>query len=371
MCPYIWTHVNHYPPYNPDVKEKGNDMNTCNYLKKFEGTATLIRLVTSIDPPICASNDTVIQQRLTIIDNGAVSLISTARNKEIIESLNFDIERSVARDLIMKIARFFSKPVDNKRYPVVGNYDLTITNSDGVSYFYDGSLNNNYTIDGDNISEYFRSILDLPQLLVFEDHGRKKDLLKLRLSSVLDGALIELDAKEGTLAYRSQKCKLVINDEQEVKAILAKYGERILEARKHSSLSTEIWNFMLNAEYSYGEGLEFGGNIKWKSHYHFLDALLKEIRNLISAGLSSYIFSQDKSLTDISGLTDYQELCLVDSNDLFHPKWYLSCDGISVNDYVLVKDESGSIIIGQVVQMKREYGGFEVEGSITRIIKKL
>lgn len=322
---------------------------TCNYFKNFSGTPTLIRLVSNIDSKPGASNKTIIQQRLTVLSNGAVSFISTTKDREIAESLNFDVDTGVALSVLDKISKFFSKAVDSKRYPVVGSYDLTISNSEGISYYYDGSLNNNYTIDGENLSDYIRSALNLPQLFVFEDSGMKKELKTLKITSYTDNECVFLDSTRGELNYSCGSNNLKIENPVAIKAFFDKYNERITPEFDFSASVGYVWDYELNATYSYGKDLRIGGTKEKNIIPYFWKEMMTEIRKMIENEMFKSLFNNDVRKQTVQNNNYNHKIALVSSNDLEEPRWYVvGSSNAQINDYVLVTDDYGDYIIGKV-----------------------
>lgn len=314
------------------------------YLKKFEGNPTLIRLISS-KKDVFMNNNTIVQQKLTVINNGSVSFVSMNKNNKIIESLDFDIDKNTAVSIISKIAKYFSNDVEHDRYPSSGNYDLTITNNEGISYFYDGSLDFNFTIDGDNISEYIREKLNMPQFFVFESSGRKKDILKLEINILKDNEKILIDPLHDALTYEYKDSVITVRNNKQISETINKYSEMISNDNVHVSNIGEIWDYEIKAKYSYGEDLRFGGQLKNNSSL-FVDNLLGDIKNIIKkSSFGSILYNQN----------EYNEnlyIVKVESKNLEYPEWYKSEDELYYGDMVVVKDDYGDLVVGKVIKVE-------------------
>lgn len=338
-----------------------------NYQKKFEGIPSLIRLVSIKNVTNCFSNNTIIQQKLTVLATGAVSFVSMNKEKEVVESLNFDIDSNTAFDIVSKIAHYFSYSVDGKRYPVTGNYDLTITNTEGNSYFFDGTLNNNYTIDGVNISEYIRNVLHLPQLFVFEDHGLKKDINILEINVFDDNEMIFVDRNKGTLTYKYKDNTISICNYDIVHSFLDKYVEKFTDNLNYSSTIGETWEYEINVSYSYGEDLSFGGKLTKLPYFY------KEMLNTIEKMIHKECFGNMFIEKNKNQNNNEFGVALISGNDIPRNNWYKYTDmNLKCGDIVLVNNENNDYVIGKVTRIINNLV-YDPYGYIVyrKIIKKL
>ena len=314
------------------------------YLKKFQGNPTLIRLISSKKETFINEN-AVVQQKLTVINDGSVSSISMNRNNDIIESLNFNIDRNTAVDIISKIAKYFSNDVERDRYPASGTYDLTITNSEGISYFYDGSLDFNFTIDGNNISEYIREKLNMPQLFVFESSGKKKDILRLEINILKDNEKVLIDPLNNTLIYKYKNSIISIKDDNQINDTIKKYSDMISSDNVYVSNIGDVWDYEIKANFSYGDDLRFGGQLKNSSSL-FVNNLLKDIKNIIKkSSFGSILYNQNDCEKN-------QYIVKVESKNLGYPEWYKSDEELYYGDMVIVKDNYGDFVIGKVIKVE-------------------
>ena len=314
------------------------------YLKRFEGKPTLIRLISSRKGTFMNSNS-VVQQKLTVINNGNVSLITINKNNEILESSDFNIDINTAVDIIGKIAKYFSSDVEHIRYSSSGTYDLTITNSEGISYFYDGSLDYNFTIDGDNISEFIREKLNMPQLFVFESCSRKKDILKLEIDILTDNEKILIDPLHNTLIYEYKDSVITVQNNEQIGDVVSKYSDMISIDNVYVANIGDVWDYEIKAKYSYGEDLRFGGQLN-EYNYLFVNNMLKDIKMIIEKSSFGDI------LCNQNDCNETQYIVEVESKSLGYPEWYKSDEELYYGDMVIVKDDYGDPVVGKVIKVE-------------------
>ncbi len=131
-----------------------------------------------------------VEQRLTVNADGRVWFSAYAygdgdgRYAKIKRKI-FSIEKSAAGELLNKVAAYFSDEYDQVFATDIGNWTMELTNTDGRTYEFYGSLCSDFIIEGVNLSDLLRYTLGMPNLYAFD--GKRKpegyyDEIRLPLS---------------------------------------------------------------------------------------------------------------------------------------------------------------------------------------------
>lgn len=145
---------------------------------RFHGTLKKVRIVSN---KICFyycrpdPNDEV-EQHLTINNNGRVWFSGYKfENHEKTRTRNFKIEKADADRLLGKIAAFFSVEYNEYLLTDIGTWEMELTNTDGVTYKFRGSVCCFFDCEETDLSDLVRDILGMDDLFVFD--GGKPDVI--------------------------------------------------------------------------------------------------------------------------------------------------------------------------------------------------
>lgn len=116
--------------------------------------------------------DDEIEQRLSIMADGRVffSAYAYGDGTKHIKTCtrNFEIEAEKAAYILKIVGDYFSDEYDVAFAADVGDWEMTITNTENVSYHFRGSLCTGCSDELDNLSDTIRFNLEMPELLVFD-----------------------------------------------------------------------------------------------------------------------------------------------------------------------------------------------------------
>lgn len=140
----------------------------------FQGTAKKMRIISNdICYGPCPSPEDEVEQRLTVNNQGRVWLSSYAfgggfgKYKKI-KAKNFSIDPSAAKELLNQVAACFSQGNSVPYATDIGDWAMELTNTDGRTYPFSGSLDAHFKVNGTDLSDAIRDTLGLPGLYVFD-----------------------------------------------------------------------------------------------------------------------------------------------------------------------------------------------------------
>jgi len=149
----------------------------------FQGTLKKMRIVSN---NICygpmPEPDEEVEQHLTINDEGRIwfsgyNFGHGGERYEKARSRNFKIEKADTDKLFDAIVAYFSNGYDEIFAADIGDWVMELTNTDGKTYKFRGSLCADFEVDGIDLSDLIRDTLGLPNLYVF-DGNNKPDKIK-------------------------------------------------------------------------------------------------------------------------------------------------------------------------------------------------
>lgn len=170
----------------------------------FQGTLKKMRIVSN---NICygpmPEPDEEVEQHITINKGGRVWFsgyhfgLGGKRYKKA-RSKNFKIEKADADKLLGAIAAYFGNEYTEIFATDVGSWMIELTNTDGVTYKFRGSLCADFDYEGTDLSDLVRDTVGMDDLYVF-DGNRKPDVInkitldyhrvtKIKLNQKLEGA---------------------------------------------------------------------------------------------------------------------------------------------------------------------------------------
>ena len=121
-----------------------------------------------------------VEQRLTILDDGRVWISRYRFNEELFKFENTKVERikiseTAVNNIIKSITQCFSgknrlKMVGKAR----GSWKVTLINTEGRAFPYDGFICSKYKIGGSDLSDIIRKNLGKSDLIVFDGNPNKR-----------------------------------------------------------------------------------------------------------------------------------------------------------------------------------------------------
>lgn len=153
------------------LERLSGDSETSSFI--FKGIAKKISIISN---NVCFGQrslpDAEIKQRLSIMADGRVFFTAYAYGDGTkhakTHTKNFKIEAEKAASILKTVGDYFSDEYDVPFATDVGDWEMTITNTDNVSYHFRGSLCAGCSDKLDNVSSTIRLGLEMPKLLVFD-----------------------------------------------------------------------------------------------------------------------------------------------------------------------------------------------------------
>ncbi len=139
----------------------------------FKGIPKKIRIVSNgMGYRPCPEPNDIVEQHITINSEGRVWFSAYAFGDgfgkyEKAQIKNYKIEKAVAENVLQKVATYFSDEYDEVFATDIGNWEMDITNTEGKTYKFRGSLCSNCEVDGVDLSDLIRDVLEIDDLYVF------------------------------------------------------------------------------------------------------------------------------------------------------------------------------------------------------------
>ena len=149
----------------------------------FQGQAAKIKIVVnSIGEIPCLLPDTEVEQRLTVCADGRVWFSGYNFGQDRAARRKTSTIGIVAAGRILKaVGSYFSTEYIEIDATDVGRWQLTITNTDGNAYRFNGPLCCDFVVDRVDLSELIRDTLAMPDLLVFDGNCKPDRVDKITI----------------------------------------------------------------------------------------------------------------------------------------------------------------------------------------------
>lgn len=153
----------------------------------FNGTLKKMRIISnSIYYGPCPEPNDEVEQHLTVNANGRVWFSAYNFGKGFgkytkARSNNFSIGGAAATELLNKVAAYFSNEYDELFATDIGNWVMELTNTDGKTYKFRGSLCADFEVDGIDLSDLIRDTSGLPDLYVFDGNNKPDKINRIVL----------------------------------------------------------------------------------------------------------------------------------------------------------------------------------------------
>ncbi len=172
----------------------------------FKGVAQKLLIISNnICYGPCPLPDDEIEQHLSIMADGSVCFTAYAygdgKKHVKTRTRNSKIEAEKAAYILKIVGDYFSDEYDVAFATDVGDWEMTITNTDNVSYHFRGSLCTGCSDELDNISDTIRLGLEMPELLVFDGMAKSDRIeriaveyhriMKIKLGFIPEGSAWE------------------------------------------------------------------------------------------------------------------------------------------------------------------------------------
>lgn len=96
-------------------------------------------------------------------------------------SKNYSIEKNAATEVLNKVVAYFSEGYDEIAATDIGDWVMELTNTEGETYKFRGSLCADFEIDGVDLSDLVRDTLDMQDLYVFDGNNKPDKINRIVL----------------------------------------------------------------------------------------------------------------------------------------------------------------------------------------------
>lgn len=154
----------------------------------FKGTLKKIRIVSN---NVCFScmpePDDEVEQHLTINNDGQVLFLgynfghNGIKHKKI-RSKSFKIEKEDVKRLFRAIETYFNREYTEVFATDIGNWVMELTNTEGITYKFYGSLCAEFDYEGTDLSNLIREIVGMNDLYVFDGNAKPDVINKITIN---------------------------------------------------------------------------------------------------------------------------------------------------------------------------------------------
>ena len=232
----------------------------------FQGTLKKMRIVSN---NICygpmLEQDDEVEQRLTINNEGRVwfSGYSFGRGCERYEkarSKNFKIDKAATDKLLGAIAAYFGNEYIEIFATDIGDWVMELTNIDGVTYKFRGSLCANFDYEGTDLSDLVRDTVGMDDLYVFDGNCKPDVINKItldyhRVTKIIPNNKTEFE--EWGFVIWNYTERLIIDRETETLEHIRNIGTRCKVTRKYEiedGIESLLENFDAKELFAHIEG---------------------------------------------------------------------------------------------------------------------
>lgn len=153
----------------------------------FQGTPRKIRIVsnaTFCDP--LPGLDGEVKQHITVNAEGRVwfsayNFWGSGGRRQKARTKVFKIEKAAAEKILNAVASCFSDEYYGIFALGIGDWTMKITNTEGVTYKFKGSLCADFEVDGTDLSDLFRDTLGMNDLYVFDGNNKPDKINRITI----------------------------------------------------------------------------------------------------------------------------------------------------------------------------------------------
>ncbi|MEG2013014.1 MAG: hypothetical protein RR063_07385, partial [Anaerovoracaceae bacterium] len=153
----------------------------------FQGQAQKIQIISNnICYGPCPKPNDEVEQHLTITADGCVDFSGCNYGNgdepyHCGRTRNFNIGQDIAARILTAIGNYFSDEYETIDATDIGCWDMTITNAEGKTYLFKGSLCCDFEVDGIDLSDLIRDTLDMPDLFLFDGNYKSDSVNRITI----------------------------------------------------------------------------------------------------------------------------------------------------------------------------------------------
>lgn len=153
----------------------------------FQGSPKKIQIISNriCYGPMPAPEDEV-EQHITVDADGQVCFSAYNYGEGVgrfhkARIKDFEIEKSTAQQLLNTVATYFSDEYDEIFATDIENWTMELINADGKAYKFRGSLCAEFEVDGTDLSDLIRNVLDMEDLYVFDGNNKQDEINRITI----------------------------------------------------------------------------------------------------------------------------------------------------------------------------------------------
>lgn len=206
----------------------------------FQGQARKIQIVSnSIRYGPCPEADDEVEQRLTVSTTGRVWFSGYCYGDgapyKLVRKKNFRVGKEAAARILDAAAAAFSNKCETVFATDIGIWGMTLTNTAGRAYRFEGSLCCNFDAGGVDLADLIRNILDMPDLFLFDGNCKPDKINKIavtyhRVTKIKPKVPISETVDACTWDYSEQ---LIIDRKSETMEHIQHIGSGCIISRKY------------------------------------------------------------------------------------------------------------------------------------------
>ncbi|MEG0355980.1 MAG: hypothetical protein RR621_10065 [Lachnospiraceae bacterium] len=154
---------------------------------RFQGQVQKIQIISNnICYGPCPKPGDEVEQHLTITADGCIEFLgynygNGDKPYRCGRTKNFNIGKDIAAHILTVIGNYFSDEYETVFTTDIGSWDMTITNAEGRTYLFSGSLCCDFEVDGIDLSDLIRDTLDMPDLFLFDGNDKSDSVNRIAI----------------------------------------------------------------------------------------------------------------------------------------------------------------------------------------------
>ena len=270
----------------------------------------------------------------------------------------YKISKESVDTIFELVSSFFEKEYEPDLVDDVGVWECILTNEDGQSFFYSGSLVGNYLYNEQDICDIIRTELSLPDLLLFDGKARKEFVSTLKATFNINNRIekLYLDYKKCELSLSIEKNEenttLTIKSPNKIKAFLEEFEfEEWLYFPEDDKRKTNR-RYQITIKSNKGNAINYEGSYDFIGLPHCWLSLVTFIEENVS--IKDFKFLKFQIFQKKYPKEDEIIYCSVSFGSSLRTYYYIcDCDDVDEKDNVLVPvgdDNSEKIGIVQKIE---------------------
>lgn len=152
----------------------------------FQEQVHKIQIVSNnISYGLCPERDEEVAQHLAVYADGQVLFsgycYGDGASYKLVRTKNFSIGEEAATRILRAIETVFSDEYETVFATDIGDWNMTVTNTDGKAYRFEGALCCDFDAGGMDLSDLIRDTLDMPDLLLFDGNCKPDKVNKITI----------------------------------------------------------------------------------------------------------------------------------------------------------------------------------------------